>query len=116
MKLTFSPVRMEAPIVAHVEGDVLTLNKQALDFGPLPKGAVLPRAAIDCPWIAGDVVRDAAGLLIVPLVLPHGGNPPTETLFPADLLTQTTGPVALPVFDRVTAQDVSEKEDAADDH
>jgi hypothetical protein len=98
MKLTFSPVRMDEPLSAHVAGDVLTLNSDALDFGPLPAGATLPRAAIDSPWIAGDVTRDLAGVLTVPLILPHGANAPEETLFPQPLLAGN-GPVALPRFD-----------------
>ena len=85
MKLTFSPVRMDATLTASVDGDVLTLNGEALDFGPLPKGATLPRAAIPCDWIAGDVTRDDDGNLTVPLILPHGGDAPMETLFPAPI-------------------------------
>lgn len=98
MKLTFSPVRMDDPLEAIVAGDVLTLNGEALDFGPLPAGATLPRAAIDSPWIAGDVTRDAAGLLTVPLILPHGANAPEETLFPQPV-TIAAGDVPLPPHD-----------------
>lgn len=97
MKLTFSPCRMDQPLTASVAGDVLTLNGEALDFGPLPAGATLPRDAIDSPWIAGDVMRDGAGLLTVPLILPHGANAPSETLFPAPV-TATNGPVVLPLY------------------
>jgi hypothetical protein len=97
MKLTFSPCRMDAPLTASVKGDVLTLNGEPLDFGPLPKGATLPRSAIDCALIAGDVTRDAAGTLTVPLVLPHGANAPPETLFPQPLDVKS-GPVPLPPY------------------
>lgn len=99
MKLTFSPVRMDSPLEAHVQGDVLILNGEAMDFGPLPAGATLPRAAINSPWIAGDVTRDENGLLTVPLFLPHGANAPPETLFPQPIEAQD-GPVALPPYHR----------------
>ena len=97
MILTFSPVRMDATLTASVEGDVLTLNGEALDFGPLPSGATLPRAAIDCIWVSGDVTRDSDGTLTVPLILPHGGNAPAQTLFPAPLAA-SDGPVDLPPY------------------
>ncbi|RGP37933.1 hypothetical protein [Pseudotabrizicola alkalilacus] len=97
MKLILSPVRMDTALTASVSGSTLTLNGEALDFGPLPNGALLPREAIDSPWIAGDVSRDMAGVLTVPLILPHGASAPEETLFPAPL-TVTSGPVALPPY------------------
>ena len=106
MKLSFSPVRMDTPLTASVEGDVLTLNGAVLDFTPLPAGAVLPRAAIDSPWIAGDVTRDAAGVLTVPLILPHGANAPHETLFPAEM-TVAEGAVGLPVYDAPQTEDAA---------
>jgi hypothetical protein len=85
MQLNFTPVRSDSTLEASVAGDVLTINGEVLDFGPLPKGATLPRAAIDCDWIAGNVTRDDAGALTVPLILPHGANAPPETLFPAPI-------------------------------
>ena len=98
MKLTFSPVRMDITLTATVAGDVLVLNGEALDFGPLPAGAILPRDAIDSPWIVGDVTRGAAGVLTVPLILPHGANAPHETLFPAPI-DAGDGPVNLPAYE-----------------
>jgi hypothetical protein len=95
MTLTFSPVRTDDRLSVEVAGDVLTLNGAVLDFGPLPVGATLPRAAIDCGWIAGDVERDGAGVLTVPLVLPHGPDAPEATLFPVPLVAGD-GPVVLP--------------------
>jgi hypothetical protein len=110
MNLTFSPIRMDTPLTASVDGDVLTLNGEALDFGPLPKGATLPHAAIPCDWIAGDVSRDEAGMLTVPLILPHGANAPTETLFPQPV-TVKAGAVALPPYDAPQIEDDAHAED-----
>lgn len=97
MKLTFSPVRMSDRLVASVSGDVLTLNGESFDFGPLPVDATLPLDAIDCPWIAGDVTRGSDGLLTVPLILPHGPNAPEATCFPVPI-EAGDGPVALPDY------------------
>lgn len=96
MKLTFSPVRMDMTLVAEVRGDTLMLNGDAYDFAPLPPGAILPRAAIDSPWIAGDVTRDDAGVLTVPLILPHGPIAPEATRFPVPMQVSEDGPVDLP--------------------
>lgn len=98
MRLILSPVRMDAALAATVAGDVLTLNGVALDFSPLPAGATLPRGAIACDWIAGDVTRDSAGVLSVPVILPHGGRAGPETLFP-DVLVAADGPVLLPAYE-----------------
>lgn len=97
MNLTFSPIRMDTPLTASVDGDVLTLNGESLDFRPLPKGATLPRTAIPFDWIAGDVTRDDAGALTVPLILPHGANAPPETLFPQPVAVKA-GAVPLPPY------------------
>lgn len=94
MKLIFSPVRMDEALIASVHGDVLVLNGEALDFAPLPAGAILPRDAIDNPWIAGDVQRGEDGLLSVPLILPHGANAPESSLFPRPVEV-SDGPVSL---------------------
>jgi hypothetical protein len=99
MKLIFSPVRMDATLTASVAGDVLTLNGVVLDFGPLPLGATLPRAAIPCDWIAGDVTRDDDGTLTIPLILPHGPDAPPETLFPAPV-DASYGDVKLPPYSK----------------
>ena len=104
MILTLSPVRMDDTLTASVAGDVLTLNGTALDFGPLPNGATLPRHAVDNPWIAGDVSRDMAGVLTVPLILPHGGDAPEATRFPAPI-DAGDGPVPLPPYNAEEAEE-----------
>ena len=95
MKLTFSPVRTDAVLAVSVKGDVLTLNGQELDFSSLKPGSRMAAETVACPWISGVVSRDAAGKLTVPLILPHGANAPSETLFPAPIET-VDGPVVLP--------------------
>lgn len=110
MKLTFSPVRMDTALTASVQGDTITLNGERLDFGPLPEGATLPRDAIGTPWIAGDVSRDAAGVLIVPLILPHGASAPPETCWP-EPMSVTDGPVALPPYAMAITEDVQNDQD-----
>ncbi|MDO8882906.1 hypothetical protein [Pseudotabrizicola sp.] len=98
MKLTLSPVRMDVPLTASVVGDVLTLNGEDFDFSPLPEGAVLPRDAVDCEWLASDVTRHA-GRLEMTLILPHGANAPSDTLFPTPLDVEADGVLELPLYE-----------------
>lgn len=104
MKIIFSPIRMDEALTASVSGDTLTLNGEALDFGPLPPGATLPCSAINCSWIAGDVHRDMSGLLTVPIYLPHGTNAPHATKFPSPMLVGS-GPVSLPLYNEEPSND-----------
>ena len=98
MILTFSPVRMDESLSLHRKGDVLTVNGEIFDLGPLPEGGVLPAEATGCPWITGEVTR-AGGALRVMLILPHGADAPPDTLFPVPLTLAADGPVALPPHD-----------------
>jgi hypothetical protein len=105
MKLTLSPVRMDTPLTAEACGDVLILNGVAFDFSPLPDGAVLPRDAVDCEWLASDVTR-RAGKLEMTLILPHGANAPLETLFPALLEVEADGMLKLPLYEMEEVENV----------
>ena len=96
MKLTLSPMRNDTPLSLERAGDVLTINGEALDFGPLEDGATLPRDAVACDVLASDVER-IDGALNLTLILPHGGSAPSETRFPAPIIDPPDGPVALPI-------------------
>ena len=95
MHITLSPVRSDDTLTLHRSGEVLTVNGADCDFGPLPEGAVLPRAAVGCDWLASDVTR-TGGVLHLTLSLPHGPDAPPGTLFPAPMVVTEDGPVALP--------------------
>ncbi len=97
MKLSFTPARMNNQYEASVSGDVLTIDGEALDFGPLPDGATLPKDDVDCPWLASDVER-IDGEICLTLMLPHGANAPEETRFP-EMVTIAEGEVVLPPYD-----------------
>ncbi|MFE3838600.1 hypothetical protein [Pseudogemmobacter sonorensis] len=94
MIITLTPVRMAQTLTASLAGDILTLNGKAYDFTPLPEGATLPPAAVDCAWLASDVTREG-GHIRLTLILPHGADAPPETLWPG-VLTIASGPVPLP--------------------
>lgn len=95
MHVTLSPVRLDETLVASLAGDVLTLNGEAFDFGPLSEGATLPAEAIDSPWIVGPVSR-VDGELHLTLRLPHGPNPSQAVAYPRPITVTKDGLVALP--------------------
>ena len=99
MKITLSPMRRDDRLILSKAGDALTLNGEAFDFTDLPNGATLPRSAITSDWFAGDVARDEAGELTVPVILPHGADAPEATRFPEPLIDVPEGPVALPLYE-----------------
>lgn len=95
MHITLSPVRLDETLTASRAGDVLTLNGETFDFGPLPEGATLPAAAIDSDWVVGDVAR-LDGELHLTLRLPHGPNPSRAVAFPEPIHVTEDGPIPLP--------------------
>jgi hypothetical protein len=98
MHITLTPVRLDTPLTLHRNGDVLTINGVTYDFGPLPEGAILPRAAVDCDWLASDVER-IGGVLHLTLILPHGAHAPEVARHPAPITLTGDGPVTLPPHD-----------------
>lgn len=95
MIIKLSPQRRDDTLEVTKQGDVLTLNGTALDFGPLPDGATLPMSAVSGDWIAGDVER-VDGELVIRLILPLPANYSQEQAFPEDLVDVPDGPVAFP--------------------
>lgn len=95
MHIKLSPVRTDKTLTATLSGDMLTLNGQAFDFGPLPDRATLPAEAIDSEWIVGPVER-IDGELHLTLRLPHGPNPSQAVAFPEPIHVTEAGPIALP--------------------
>ena len=95
MQITLTPQRRDDTLTLMRSGDVLTINGEAFDFAAIPEGGTLPRDAVACDWLAGDVTR-SGGVLHLTLVLPHGANAPQATLFPAALTLTGGGPVTLP--------------------
>ena len=96
MKISFTPVRSDLQFEASVSGDVLTIDGESFDFGPLPEGATLPKDDVGCPWLSSDVER-IDGETCLTLMLPHGANAPEETRFP-EMVIVAEGAVVLPPY------------------
>ena len=57
-KITLSPVRSElTPPVISVQGDVLTINGEAFDFGQLQEGEILVNRAVYNSYTDDDGVK-----------------------------------------------------------
>lgn len=98
MRVNLSPVRMDEQLTLDREGDVVYVNGEAFDFGPLQDGATLPWGAILSGWFTGQVDR-INGELHLTIRLPHGPNAPVTTRFPEPITVTEDGPVDLPVYD-----------------
>ena len=94
MKLILSPQRRDDILTLSKSGDALTVNGTVYDFSPLPNGGTLPREAVDCEWICGDVDR-VNGELVIPISLPHGPDAAEAARFP-EPMNVTDGEVVLP--------------------
>ena len=92
MKIVLSPFRplQDAAFELSKLGDVITINGVALDFGPLPDGAMLEAAAIDCEFIAGPV-RRVDGELELSVLMPTPAKPTVAQANPAPLIDPADG-------------------------
>jgi len=99
MQITLHPMRRDDRLELSRSGDIVTINGEAFDFSGLPAGATLPRDAVVCDWLAGDVSRDSAadgaGLRLA-LILPHGAQASEAARTPVPLELSADGPVTLP--------------------
>lgn len=95
MIIYLSPVRMDEELMVDREGDLLYVNGEVFDFGPLLEGATLPAEAISSKWFSGQVDR-IGGELHLTLILPHGADAPEETRFPQPVVLTDDGTLELP--------------------
>lgn len=98
MHIILTPQRRDDTLTLMRSGDTLTINGEAFDFASVPEGAILPKDAVTCDWLASDVTRQG-GVLHLTLILPHGADAPPETLFPVPVSVTADGPIALPLYD-----------------
>lgn len=95
MLINLSPIRRDAILSVSRKGDVLTINGDSFDFGPLPDGAIIPAGNVPCEWIVGPVER-VSGQLRLTLILPHGPNPSAAVAFPSAIVNPPDGAIVLP--------------------
>ena len=97
MKIIFAPIRHDQTLTLVKSGDSLIVNGEEYDFSGVSEGAVLPCSAVTCGWLASDVERKE-GVLHMTLLLPHGAQPPFDTMYPNPVVVVKDGPIDLPAY------------------
>ena len=95
MLINFSPQQRDDNLEIIKLGETLIINGVNFDFSQLADCATLPREAINCQWVCGDVER-INGELVIPILLPHGPNATVAARFPEPITVTEDGPIALP--------------------
>ena len=96
MKINLLFQRRDDTLQVEKLGDILIINGIKYDFSVIPDGAILPRNAVDCIWLASDVER-IDGALHLFLIIPHGpAKSPIVMVDPAPLINPADGPLELP--------------------
>lgn len=95
MHISFSPQRRDDTLTLEKTGDLLRINGELFNFGPLNDGDTIPAGAIPCGWIVGPVER-IEGEVHLTLILPHGPNPSEAVAFPEPIHVTQDGPIAIP--------------------
>jgi len=95
MRISLSPIRMDAGLVVSKVGDMLTINGEVYDFSDLPDGATIPAGEIPCEWIVGPVER-VDGDLRLTLILPCGYDASQDRLYPTSIIDPADGPIVFP--------------------
>lgn len=98
MKINFSPLRADHGITGFIDGDVVVLDGERFDFGPLAEGAILPASAISSAHFSGHITR-LGGVVHATLRCHHGPNAPHETMFPSSEYVEIVGVIDFPIYD-----------------
>jgi len=98
MLIKLSPVFVfdDTRIAVEVTGDVVTINGEAFDFGPLEPGGSIPAEAVNTQYFIGDISRDSVGEIVLTLTYPHAPYAPHDSRFPLPISVIEDGPVSLP--------------------
>lgn len=104
MIINFVPQRLDiSDFLVDVEGDIIYINGEEFDFGPLKEGDVLPAAACSPAFFVGEITRGVNGVELT-VSLPHGPNAPRERRFPQPITVIEDGSVDLPPYDEPPPQ------------
>jgi len=89
------PENIATRLTVSKNGDVLTINGEAINFSTLPDGATIPAGEVPCEWIVGPIDR-VDGKLHLTLILPIGWTPEPWQTFPDPIIDPPDGPLDLP--------------------
>lgn len=95
MRIKLSPTISDEILTVVKAGQLLTINGELFDFGPMNDGDTLPSSAISSKWFYGGVDKES-GELTLTLFLPNPWNYSPEQAFPVDLVDVPDGQVVFP--------------------
>ncbi|WOI54950.1 hypothetical protein [Palleronia sp. LCG004] len=98
MRFRIITQRLEKHLTLSVDGDVLTLNGEELDFSFLQEGEWLPTDAVGNEWIGPGGVERIDGKILLTIIIPYGRNPPAELLSPPAEVEWGVDWLALPAY------------------
>ncbi|MBK6468796.1 MAG: hypothetical protein IPF96_19660 [Rhodobacter sp.] len=101
MLIHLVPVRMDAPLEARLDREVLVLNGRKVDLSGVPEGASVAAGGFGCRYLVGEIAREG-GEIVLSLLLPHAADAPEKTRFPAPLWRKRPGVLPLPPFGLAT--------------
>ncbi|WP_406646838.1 hypothetical protein QEZ52_00235 [Aliisedimentitalea scapharcae] len=90
MNINFTPIRGDDVWEVSRSGDNLIINGEVLDTSGVLEGATLPRAAVDCAWLASDIER-IGGVVSLTLVRPYGIGATEDERVPASIVLDDSG-------------------------
>ncbi|WP_372356985.1 hypothetical protein ACCP99_08360 [Xanthomonas sp. NCPPB 3443] len=73
MRITIIAQRSDAELSVSCADDVLTINGEQFDFGPLPDHCELPHGAVASPFVVGSV-RKENGIVSLALAFPYAAD------------------------------------------
>ena len=94
MIFNLSPQVREDTLELSVAMDVVTINGEELDFGPMNEGDTIPAEATGNEWLVGDVTR-TGGKIVLDIILPISHDSSEAARFPQSI-DQSNGTVELP--------------------
>lgn len=97
MIINYSPQLRTDTLTLSKDSDILTINGEDIDFGPLESGTKLPWNVCQeySSFLLGAQRNDDGELELI-LLLPHGKNATQAALFPQPITAQD-GPVEVPL-------------------
>jgi hypothetical protein len=97
MIINYSPQLRPDTLTLSKNGNILTINGEDIDFGPLESGTKLPsRVCLEySPFLLG-VQRNDDGELELTILLPHTPNATQAALFPQPVVNPSNGQIQTP--------------------
>jgi hypothetical protein len=95
MIINLEPQRRNDELVVFKKGDILIINGKIFDFTPLPDNSILPSSAVNCEFIAGNILKKN-GEIMLSLILPLQTTSTIERKFPKPIINPIDGYLEFP--------------------